>query len=191
VDDAGADGCFCAARLLIGVVPQVALGLVSPAIELFCPPTLLAALPAEYGAVLGRLSLTGVLLLTAVALVILFWRWRLRRNGVSAAPTWGCGYQRGTARVQYGATSFSEFAVAVFNGLVRQKIERPVLNGLFPGSARCSDVPTETLLDRLIAPLFLLVGVGSAFLRRLQHGLIHVYMMYIFATLFILMLWAH
>jgi len=30
-----------------------------------------------------------------------------------------------------------------------------------------------------------------AFLVRLQHGRMHVYMMYIFATLLILMLWAH
>ena len=64
-------------------------------------------------------------------------------------------------------------------------------SGLFPGRARCSDVPTETLLERIITPLFILAGVSSAFLRRLQHGLMHVYMMYIFATLLILMLWAH
>lgn len=182
---------FALLCLLIGVVPQLALRLVSPAIEAFYPHPFVVEIPAGYDAVLGRLSLAGILLLTAVVLVTLLWRWRLGRGGAATAPTWGCGYQRGTARVQYGATSFSEFAVAVFNGMVRQKIERPTLTGLFPRNASCSDVPTETLLDRVIAPLFMLVGVGSAFLRRLQHGLIHVYMMYIFATLFILMLWAH
>lgn len=182
---------FALLCLLIGVLPQLALRLVSPAIAAFYPQPFAVEIPAGYDAVLGRLSLAGVLLLTAVVLVALLWRWRLGRGRVATAPTWGCGYQRGTARVQYGGTAFSEFAVTVFNGLVRQKIERPTLTGLFPGNASCSDVPTETLLDRVIAPLFMLVGVASAFLRRLQHGLIHVYMMYIFATLFILMLWAH
>ncbi|MHB8058967.1 MAG: proton-conducting transporter transmembrane domain-containing protein [Desulfuromonadaceae bacterium] len=182
---------FALLCLLIGVVPQLALRLVSPAIAAFYPQPFVVEIPAGYDAVLGRLSLAGILLLTAVVLVTLFWRWRLGRGRVAAAPTWGCGYQRGTARAQYGGTAFSEFAVTVFNGMVRQKIERPTLTGLFPGDASCSDVPTETLLDRVIAPLFMLVGVWSAFLRRLQHGLIHVYMMYIFATLFILMLWAH
>ncbi len=182
---------FALLCLLIGVVPQLALRLVSPAIAAFYPQSFAVEIPAGYDAILGRLSLAGVLLLTAVVLVALLWRWRLGRGRVATAPTWGCGYQRGTARVQYGGTAFSEFAVTVFNGLVRQKIERPTLTGLFPGNASCSDVPTETLLDRVIAPLFMLVGVASAFLRRLQHGLIHVYMMYIFATLFILMLWAH
>jgi len=182
---------FALLCLLIGVVPQLALRLVSPAIAVFYPQPFVVEIPAGYDAVLGRLSLAGILLLTAVVLVTLFWRWRLGRGRVVAAPTWGCGYQRGTARAQYGGTAFSEFAVTVFNGMVRQKIERPNLTGLFPGDASCSDVPTETLLDRVIAPLFMLVGAWSAFLRRLQHGLIHVYMMYIFATLFILMLWAH
>ena len=182
---------FALLCLLIGVAPQLALRLVSPAIAAFYPQPFVAEIPAGYDAILGRLSLAGVLLLTAMVLVTLLWRWRLGRGRVATAPTWGCGYQRGTARVQYGGTAFSEFAVTVFNGLVRQKIERPTLTGLFPGNASCSDVPTETLLDRVIAPLFMLVGVASAFLRRLQHGLIHVYMMYIFATLFILMLWAH
>ncbi|HXE96437.1 MAG TPA: hypothetical protein VN642_08530, partial [Dongiaceae bacterium] len=63
--------------------------------------------------------------------------------------------------------------------------------GLFPGKSHCSDVPTETLLERVIAPIFTLAGVSFSFLMRLQHGLMHVYMIYIFATLLILMLWAH
>jgi hydrogenase-4 component B len=70
-------------------------------------------------------------------------------------------------------------------------VQRPALSGLFPGSARCSDRPTETFLERVIAPIFTLAGVSFAFLRRLQHGQMHVYMIYIFATLLILMLWAH
>lgn len=93
--------------------------------------------------------------------------------------------------MQYGGTSFSELAVSVFNGIMRQRIERPTLYGLFPGGAHCGDQPTETFLERIIAPLFALAGVSFAFLRRLQNGLMHLYMMYIFVTLFILMLWAH
>jgi hydrogenase-4 component B len=74
---------------------------------------------------------------------------------------------------------------------MRQRVERPVLTGIFPGRARCSDAPTETLLERIIAPLFSVTGKLFGFLHRLQHGLMHIYMLYIFATLFILMLWAN
>ena len=176
---------------LIGVVPQVPLRLVAPVVAVLYPQGVPAALSTEYGAILGRLSLAGVLLLSAVAVAALFWKWRLGRGAVSSAPTWGCGYQRGTARMQYGGTGFSEFAVSIFDGIMRQQIERPKLNGLFPKKSRCRDLPTETLLERVIVPLFSLAGVSFAFLRRLQHGQMHMYMMYIFVTLFVLMLWAH
>ena len=182
---------FALLCLLIGVAPQLALRLVSPAISAFYPLLAPTAVSAEYGAILGKLSLAGVLLLTAAVAVTLLWRWRLGKGTVSSASTWGCGYQRGTARMQYGGTSFSELAVSVFNGIMRQRVKRPTLTGLFPRASRCSDRPTETLLERIIAPLFTLAGVSFAFLRRLQHGQMHMYMMYIFATLFILMLWAN
>ncbi len=182
---------FALLCLLIGVVPQLALRLVSPAIASFYPQLPVTAVSAEYGVILGRISLSGVLLLTAAALVTLLWRWRLGKARVTSAPTWGCGYQGGTSRMQYGATSFSELAVSVFNGIMRQHVERPNVTGLFPRGARCRDIPTETLLESVIAPLFTLAGAFFALLRRLQHGQMHMYMMYIFATLFILMLWAN
>lgn len=182
---------FALLCLLIGMVPQLALTLVSPAIATWYPQLTYTTLPAEYGAILGKLSLSGVVLLTVAVAVTLMWKWRLKKGRVSSAPTWGCGYQRGTARMQYGATSFSELAVSVFGGIIRQRIDRPALKGLFPRVGYCSDRPTETLLERIIAPIFSIAGVSFAFLRRLQHGLMHMYMMYIFVTLFILMLWAH
>ncbi len=182
---------FALLCLLVGVAPQLALRLVSPAVASFYPQSASSLLSSEYGDILGRLSLLGVLLLTTAVVVTLFWRWRLGKGTVSSASTWGCGYQRGTSRIQYGATSFSELAVSVFNGIMRQRIVRPTLTGLFPPVERCSDVPTETLLERIFAPFFALAGILFGFLHRLQHGLMHIYMLYIFATLFILMLWAH
>ena len=182
---------FALLCLLIGVAPQLALQLVSPAIEAFYPHVVSTAVSAEYGSILGRLSLAALLLLSAAVVVALLWRWRLGKKTVSSASTWGCGYQRGTARMQYNGSSFSELAVSVFNGIMRQRIDRPSLAGLFPSGSRCSDTPTETLLERIIAPLFTGTGALFGFLHRLQHGLMHIYMLYIFATLFILMLWAH
>ncbi len=182
---------FALLCLLIGVAPQIALRLVSPAIEFIYPQLVSPSITAGYGDLLGRLSLSGVLLIAAAALVTLFWKWRLGKVPVSATPTWGCGYQRVTARMQYGGAAFSELAVSVFNGILRQRIERPTIAGLFPVAAHCSDQPTETFLERVISPLFALTGIAFAFLRRLQNGLMHMYVLYIFATLFILMLWAH
>jgi hydrogenase-4 component B len=173
------------------MAPQLALALISPAIAAFMPGVALTVLPAEYTVLLGRLSLAGILLAVIATMVTLFWLRRLRHSRVASAPTWGCGYQRATARMQYTATSFAELAVSVFNGIIRQRVERPVLTAIFPPPARCADLTTETVLERIISPLFTIAGLSFAFLRRLQHGRMHVYMVYIFATLFILMLWAH
>jgi hydrogenase-4 component B len=184
-------GMFALLCLVVGLAPQLALALVSPALAAFMPEVALLVRPAAYTAILGRLSLLGCLLLATATAVTLFWRWRLRQAPVASAPTWGCGYQRATARMQYTATAFSELAVSVFNGIIRQRVKRPALPGIFPPPARLADLPTETVLERIIAPLFTVAGLSFAFLRRLQHGRMHVYMVYIFATLFILMLWAH
>ncbi len=182
---------FALLSLLIGVVPQQALRLVSPAITAFYPQLSLISAGAEYGAIMGRLSLVTLLILLLALVAALLWKWRLNKNLVSSASTWGCGYQRGTSRMQYHGSSFSELAVYVFNGIMRQRVERPVLDGLFPVRSRCIDTPTETFLERIIAPLFDGAGMLFVFLHRLQHGLMQIYMLYIFATLFILMLWAN
>ncbi|HYS42768.1 MAG TPA: proton-conducting transporter membrane subunit, partial [Geobacteraceae bacterium] len=184
-------GMFALLCLVVGLAPRLALSLVSPALATFMPEVALLVRPSAYSTVLGRLSLMGVLLLATAIAVTLFWRWRLRHAPVTSAPTWGCGYQRATARMGYTATAFSELAVSVFNGVIRQRLERPAVTGIFPPTARLNDLPTETVLERVIAPLFTIAGLSFAFLRRLQHGRMHVYMVYIFATLFILMLWAH
>jgi hydrogenase-4 component B len=177
--------------LMVGLLPQYGLRLVEPALALFVPPGASATLSLGYASILEQLSRLGLILLLVSALVFFFWRLRLARAPRSSGPTWGCGYQRPTPRIQYTASSFSEYAVSVFNGFIRQRTERPALAGLFPLTATCVDQPTETLLDRIVTPLFTLAGLLFAFLMRLQHGRMHVYMIYIFATLLILMLWAH
>lgn len=182
---------FALLCLLVGIAPQQALRLVSPAVTAFYPQFSSLSVSSEYSAVLRGLSLAAILLVSAAVAVALLWRWRLGKKTVSSASTWGCGYQRGTARMQYNGTSFSELAVSVFDGIMRQRIERPSLDGLFPGGSHCSDGPTETLLERVFAPLFTGARILFGFLHRLQHGLMHIYMLYIFATLFILMLWAN
>lgn len=182
---------FAILCILVGILPQQALNFVAPAINAFMPQVVTFVNPAEYGIILGRISLMGLLLLIFAVAITLLWWWRVGKEKVGFAPTWGCGYQRGTSKMQYVGTSFSELAVSVFNGIIRQRVKRPILTGIFPAVAKCSDKPTETFLESIISPLFSITGISFAFLRRLQHGQMHVYMIYIFATLFILMLWAH
>ena len=67
----------------------------------------------------------------------------------------------------------------------------PGISGLAPDASRFRFEPTETILDRLLFPVFAIAGSAFAFIHRLQHGQMHIYMLYIFVTLFLLMIWAH
>ena len=47
------------------------------------------------------------------------------------------------------------------------------------------------MLHRLVLPAVNLAGIACAFVMRIQHGLMQVYILYIFVTLLLLMLWVH
>ena len=50
---------------------------------------------------------------------------------------------------------------------------------------------TETVLDQVLTPIFHWIGLAFSYIRRVQHGQLHIYMLYIFVTLFVLMIWTH
>jgi hydrogenase-4 component B len=184
------------AAVLAGMFPQAVLRIVEPVVAACFPGQegkgiSVAAAVATVTAPLSWLTLCGLGLLAFGCMITLFYRYRRTHSPGSITTTWGCGYLQPTSRMQYTATSFSEMAVDIFGGLVRQKIDRPTLDTIFPRPCRLADRPTETILDRLIVPFFTVAGLSCSYLRRLQHGELQVYMLYIFATLFVLMTCGH
>ncbi|MGB4599084.1 MAG: proton-conducting transporter membrane subunit [Trichlorobacter sp.] len=117
---------------------------------------------------------------------------RLSKLPRSTGPTWGCAYLAPTPRMQYTGSSFSEMVVNLFGALVAPLRRRPSLATFFPavGTTFCY-AATELVLDRVLTPIFSWIGLGFSYIRRLQHGQLHIYVLYIFATLFVLMIWAH
>jgi hydrogenase-4 component B len=75
--------------------------------------------------------------------------------------------------------------------LIRTRIKLGAIAGVAPAAVNLSYAPEETILSRVIQPVFNVVGIGFAFVRRLQHGEVQIYILYIFATLLLLMLWVH
>jgi hydrogenase-4 component B len=114
---------------------------------------------------------------------------RLRSLPVAEGDTWGCGYLAPTPRIQYTGTSFSEILAGLFAGAVRPDERAPAIDGPAPRPSRYRNIPTETLLERGIMPALSLAAGSFSLLRRLQHGQMNVYMLYIFVTLFLLMIW--
>jgi hydrogenase-4 component B len=94
--------------------------------------------------------------------------------------------------MQYTGTSFSEMAVNLLGAIVAPSRRRPTLSAAIPHTvARFHYSVTETVLDRILTPVFLWVGLAFSYLRRVQHGQLHIYVLYIFATLCVLMFWTH
>lgn len=187
------------------VGPLLVLASLSLVVALFPPLVIRATIPVvgEVGNILpdsvaSLLSPVPASLLGGVnlfiILAVLVVGGALRRLTRSASPrsgTWGCGYLASTPRMQYTGSSFSQTAVDLFGVVATVVRETPRFALIFPQVERFSSRVREVVIDSLLVPLFQITGSGCSWLRRLQHGKLHIYMLYIFVTLFIMMLAAH
>ncbi|GFO60153.1 hydrogenase [Geomonas silvestris] len=176
-------GVLC---LLGGLCPVLFLTLVQPVLATVVPQAAgFAGLPYS---LLWFAAAGGVLLVLALGL-----SWLLRRRQqvlpAETGPTWGCGYLAPTPRMEYTGSSFGLLFGSFSSGVVRTRTSTRAPRGLVPGAARAGYLPEETLLERLILPALGLVGIAFRYLRRVQHGEVHLYIIYIFITLLALMLW--
>ncbi|WP_238378927.1 proton-conducting transporter transmembrane domain-containing protein [Geobacter metallireducens] len=182
-----AGGC-----LVAGMAPVLLVRLVTPVVGFYAGLT-----PQDSAQVMGQIPLVAltcanVLLLVVILAVGAAYRRRLRTSPRSQGSTWGCGYLEPTPRMQYTGTSFSEMAVSLLGSIVAPNRRRPTLDTpIPPADARFSYETTETVLDRILIPVFRVVGTAFSYLRKVQHGQLHIYVLYIFATLCVLMIWKH
>jgi len=177
--------------LFIGVFPQLVAPLLETAV--YCLFPLLATKGvrlADYTS-LGMVSAASLLFILLIAAAAFIYRRRLAGSTVTAAETWGCGYLAPTPRMQYTSSSFAASLVALFAGILRPHTRPPSIQGYFPkGSSFRSHVP-EAVLEGIYLPLFKLFNDRLSLLRRLQHGKLHLYILYIVITLVLLLGWSH
>ena len=169
-----------------GIFPQPLLALARPLVPLLTP---VAATPGPLPLQPLWFTIAGGSLLALAAVVYAVLRGRAASRPAAAGPTWGCGYLAPTPRMEYTATAFSEILTSLLAGIVRTRVQRPPIAGYAPVPGELGYRPEETILERLIRPLFQVAGIGFAFVRRLQHGQLHIYMFYFLVTLIVLMLW--
>jgi hydrogenase-4 component B len=170
--------------LVGGVFPQLFLDLIKPVVAPFTPArAALPGLPIQP----FWFTVSGATLLVLAALIFAYLRRRQSLLPEVNGPTWGCGYLQPSGRIQYSASSFGALFSSVAAPLIRSRIRRTPLAGVAPAAATFSCIPEETILYRMILPVLNLVGKGFAFLRRLQHGEVQIYILYVFVTLVLLM----
>ena len=106
-----------------------------------------------------------------------------------ASGTWGCGYSRPTPRIQYTASSFAQPAVEFFASLFHSRKNIVPPRGLFPQSAWFATESATCRKSSSIIPCLVRSAGPCRKLRWLQHGRVHVYVLYVGCTILALMIW--
>jgi hydrogenase-4 component B len=166
----------CAA---IGLAPWWCWRAIERAIGAWRPTWAGAAMPAPLDT-LGsvHVGLAVLLILAGAGL----WR-RAINPGLRRGLTWDCGFASPSPRMQYTSGSFGNTAARWFSPVLQPErtLRRP--RGLFPSRAMYLQRVPETVLERVIGPVAGVVMRGSTFVRRLQHGRLQFYIVYVVAGL--------
>jgi formate hydrogenlyase subunit 3/multisubunit Na+/H+ antiporter MnhD subunit len=127
--------------------------------------------------VLFVIIVIGVLF--TIYMVKKFYHGRLRRG-----PAWDCGYPGQTARMQDSAEGFGQPIRQIFEmffGITRE------VPSAFDKKPHYRSETRDLLWDRVYLPIARLIERLSALIGKLQHGRIHIYLLYSFFTLLALL----
>jgi formate hydrogenlyase subunit 3/multisubunit Na+/H+ antiporter MnhD subunit len=177
----------------------VLIGLAAPAVAVALAGVVAAATGLAPSVVRDQLapataSLTGAIMVFAALIAIgaLAWGLRARRLSdvaVRRGPVWGCGYLFPASRMQYTASSFAQPLVTQFHLFIRNREALVPPAGNFPAPASYSSDSGDPFLRLLFAPTFRWFDRMVTRLNVIQHGHIHVYVLYVAATLVALLIW--
>ncbi len=133
---------------------------------------------ASYGPLILLFCIVIGVLLT-VSVVKRFYHGRLRRGAA-----WDCGYPAQTARMQDSAEGFGQPIRHIFTNFVEVVRKLPAPNDLHP---HYHAETRDRLWELCYVPIRRLNEAISAQVGKLQHGRIHVYLLYSFLTLLALL----
>ena len=136
------------------------------------------------------MTLMGICLLPVPLVLWLFFG---RRTRVRIGPTWDCGLRGLTPQMEYTATGFSKPIRMIFKALFRprREVQREYdFSPYFTTSIRFEAHVEEVFETRIYRPLNRWVLWASRRMRALQAGSLQAYLIYIFITLLLLLLFA-
>jgi len=134
---------------------------------------------ASYGPLLFLLGIAGTVLLT-FALVRRLYHGRVRRG-----DAWDCGFPAQTARMQDTAEGFGQPIKQIFEPFFRIRRRMP---SAFDAQPFYSATSEDRLWYWLYLPVARLNERVAAWIGILQHGRIHLYLLYSFVTLLALLM---
>ena len=195
-------GLLTALCAFLGLFPGTFLRVFDPITTQLTGQAISAQLTTNNGWVLGALSskagsvsTVGMMLMAICLLPIpaVLW-WVFARKALTRiGPTWDCGLQGLTPRMQYTATGFSKPLRMIFRGLFRPRREIQSefeFSRYFKKAIHFESHIEETFEQRLYRPLNRIIQRASRRMRALQAGSIQAYLIYVFAALLLLLIFA-
>ena len=191
-----------AACVFLGLFPTTFLTLLDPITQQLTGQQLSQQLSAANGWVLsgvvsdgGTISTLGMTLMAACLLPIPFALRSFfgRGSKIRVGPTWDCGLQGLTPQMEYTATGFSKPIRMIFKALFRphREVQRDYdFSPYFAKTLRFEAHVEEIFETRIYRPLNRFILRGSRAMRALQAGSLQAYLIYIFVTLLLLLLFA-
>jgi len=180
---------------VVGLMPQMVLGLLRPVTALLLPesPWLvlsnwlwLAPLGADHSSYSGLVILLAIAFLAALLVVAVH---RLGSSRLRRSPAWDCGFPDARPETQYGASSFAQPIRRIFGSVAfaaRERIDMPA-----PGETRPARLEVslrDPVWDGLYAPATSAVGWLADHMNVLQFQTIRRYLTLMFAALVLLLL---
>lgn len=195
-------GVLTAACVFLGLFPTLFLTLLEPLTQQLIGQPLPDYLSRADGWVLGNsqvlggtVSTLGIALMGICLLPIplVLWLFFGRRTKMRIGPTWDCGLRGLTPQMEYTATGFSKPIRMIFKALFRprREVQREYdYSPYFAKTLRFESHIEEAFVTQLYRPLNRAILRLSRRMRALQAGSIHAYLIYIFVTLLLLLLFA-
>lgn len=195
-------GLLTAACIFLGLFPTVFLKVFDPITiqltgeHLSDRPTVVNGLILGSAHELGGTVSTFGLVLTGICLLpipLVLWLLFGRRAKVRIGPTWDCGLRGLSPAMEYTATGFSKPIRMIFKALFRprREVQREYdYSPYFAKTLRFESHIEEAFVTRLYRPLNRGIIRLSRRMRALQAGSIQAYLIYIFVTLLLLLMFA-
>jgi hydrogenase-4 component B len=191
-----------AACVFLGLFPTTFLALLDPVTQQLTGQHISLQSSAANWSVLsgvvsdgGTISTLGITLMAVCLLPIPFalQLFFSRGSKIRIGPTWDCGLQGLTPQMEYTATGFSKPIRMIFKALFRphREVQREYdFSPYFAKTLRFEARVEEIFETRIYRPLNRFILRGSRAMRALQAGSLQAYLIYIFVTLLLLLLFA-
>jgi hydrogenase-4 component B len=182
----GAMGILAAACVLIGVFPGWFFNLCVSAVSALNLGY--ARIPAApFAQITGNITLGAFVIVVLVLVVTGVRSWFYRAKPISSSGTWGCGFTKPTAKMQYTGLSYAFEMVRFFRPAAPIEERHLPVSGRFPVptryESRMHDIAERYMEPGVVRPVQFLFDR----LRWIQHGDIHLYIGYILLAIVLLL----